>query len=141
MEFLREMGGHGCEGLVLWIGTAVDGEAVIQRHLIPKQVPIRSRYGLSVRVDGETLHELNVWLHQNQLRLLVQVHSHGEHAYHSETDDEHSVVTTLGALSIVIPHFAVAPFSFKSSAVLRLTEAGWIELTSKQAEQLINVGD
>jgi len=139
MDFLREIGRHGCEGLALWIGTIIDDEAEIKRYLVPKQVPVRSPDGLSVHVDGETLHELNVWLHQNQLRLLAQIHSHGEHAYHSDTDDQHSVVTTLGALSIVVPHFAVNPFSFRSCAVLRLTGSGWMELKEKQAEQLIVV--
>jgi hypothetical protein len=137
MNFLREVGTHGCEGLALWIGTILNDEAQIKQYIVPKQLPTRSPDGLSVHVDGQTLHELNVWLHQNQLRLFAQVHSHGEHAYHSDTDDEHSVLTTLGALSIVVPHFAVAPFSFKSCAVLRLTEAGWVELTEKQAEQLV----
>jgi hypothetical protein len=137
MDFLRAVGTQGCEGLALWIGTIVNDEAQINQYVVPKQVPIKSRHGLSVHVDGQTLHELNVWLHQNQLRLFAQVHSHGEHAYHSDTDDEHSVVTTLGALSIVVPHFAVAPFSFNSCVVLRLAESGWVELTEKQAEQLV----
>jgi hypothetical protein len=139
MDFLQEVGTRGCEGLALWIGTIINDEAEVKQHLIPRQVLIRSDHGLSVRVDGDTLHELNVWLHQNHARLLAQVHSNGESAYHSDTDDKHSVVTTLGALSIVIPHFAVAPFSFKSCAVLRLTGAGWLELTERQAEEIICV--
>jgi hypothetical protein len=139
IDFLREIGTYGCEGLALWVGTIDGDEAVIKRYLIPKQAPVRSGDGLSVHVDGETLYELNVWLHQNRMRLFAQVHSHGEHAYHSDTDNEHSVVTTLGALSIVVPHFAVGPFNFKSSAVLRLTETGWLELTDEQAKELIKV--
>lgn len=137
LGFLRYAGGQGCEGLALWVGILKGNEAEIRRSLIPKQIAVRSRHGLSVHMDGEALHELNVWLHQNRMRLFAQVHSHGEGAYHSETDDEHSVVTTMGALSIVIPHFAAEPFSFESSAILRLTPSGWVELTRREAEGIL----
>lgn len=139
MSFLREIGRHGCEGLALWVGDINEEDAVVQSCVIPKQHPVKSEYGLSVHVDGETLHELNVWLHQERLRLLAQVHSHGEFAYHSETDDEHSIVTTFGALSIVVPHFATASFSFKSAAVLRLTSDGWQQISEKESERLVTV--
>lgn len=139
MEFLRIQGRSGFEGLVLWVGTVSGDAAVIRDAVVPRQSPVRSQFGLSVHVGAETLHELNVWLHQNKLRLLCQVHSHGEHAYHSELDDEHSVVTTIGALSVVVPHFAVYPFSFQSSAVLRLTGEGWVQLDATVASKLLEV--
>jgi hypothetical protein len=139
MEFLRIQGRSCLEGLVLWVGTVSDETAAIREAVVPRQSPIRSQFGLSVHVGAETLHELNVWLHQNKFRLLCQVHSHGEHAYHSELDDEHSVVTTIGALSIVVPHFAVRPFSFESSAVLRLTSERWVRLDATVASKLLEV--
>lgn len=140
LQFLREMGTHGCEGLVLWVGIAVDNEARVHQTVIPKQIPVRSRDGLSVHVDGETLYDLNVWLYEKRLRLLAQVHSHGEHAYHSETDNQHSIVTTFGALSIVVPYFGNVPCSLESFAFLRLSAKGWVELSRDEIQGLIDVG-
>ena len=139
LQFLREQGTQGCEGLVLWVGLASGDTAHVQRAVVPKQTAIRSRYGLSIHVDSETLYDLNVWLYEKRLRLLAQVHSHGEHAYHSETDNQHSIVTTLGALSAVVPYFGNVPCSLAHFALLRLSARGWIELSKEEAQELIDV--
>jgi hypothetical protein len=139
LQFLHAKGSQGCEGLVLWVGLVFDDKANVQQAVIPKQTAIRSRHGLSVHVDGETLYDLNVWLYEKRLRLLAQVHSHGEHAYHSETDNQHSIVTTLGALSVVVPHFGNVPCSLEYFALLRLSAGGWIELSRKEIQELIDV--
>jgi hypothetical protein len=138
LGFLREAGSRRCEGLVLWVGHVLDSEAHVRQTVVPKQIAIQNHDGLSVHVDGETLYNLNIWLYENRLKLLVQVHSHGEHAYHSETDNQHSIVTTLGALSIVVPHFGNFA-SFESMAFLRLSAKGWAELPSEQVKKLIQV--
>jgi Prokaryotic homologs of the JAB domain len=139
LQFLRVKGKQECEGLVLWVGIADNDAAQVQQAVVPKQIAVRSRHGLSVHVAGETLHDLNVWLYEKRLRLLAQVHSHGEHAYHSETDNEHSIVTALGALSVVVPYFGNVPCSLESFAFLRLSAKGWIELSREEVQGLIDV--
>lgn len=139
LEFLRETGSRRCEGLALWVGHVLGTEAQVLQAIVPKQIAIQSPDGLSVYVDGDTLYNLNVWLYEKQLKLLAQVHSHGEHAYHSETDNRHSIVTTLGALSIVVPYFGNVPCSVESFAFLRLSTKGWIELSREKIRGLIDV--
>jgi hypothetical protein len=139
IEFLRTAGKMGYEGLVLWVGELQEATAVVTMPFVPKQFPMRSEAGIGIYIDADTLYEMNVWLHRNRLRLLAQVHSHGEHAYHSDTDNSFSIVTTVGALSIVVPHFAKNGFALESCAVYRLHLAGWMELSRIQARQLIMV--
>lgn len=137
--FLRAVGRTGNEAIALWVGSVEGSSACVSDVVIPRQTPIRSSDGLAIYIDATTLHELNVWLHTSRLRLLGQVHSHGEDAYHSDTDDHHSVVTTFGALSIVVPFFAQEPMILSGCAVHRLTKSGWVELPADQAAQLITV--
>jgi hypothetical protein len=137
MEFLAAMGKTGCEGLALWVGSIDGSDGFVTQVVAPQQTPIRSEDGLAVYVGPEALHDLNVWLHQHQRRLLAQVHSHGEHAYHSPTDDQYSIVTTVGAVSIVIPGFARDPFDLRTCSVHRLTSDGWVTLRQNEAAGML----
>lgn len=139
MQFLAAMGNTGNEGLVLWAGTIESAEAFVTEAMAPRQTPIRTETGLAIYVGPETLHDLNVWLHQHRVRLLAQVHSHGEEAYHSSTDDQYSLVTTLGGLSVVVPAFAQAPFDLETCSVHRLTTNGWITLNRTEAARLLDL--
>jgi hypothetical protein len=139
-EFMAAMGKKGHEGLALFLGTLNGCEALVTHTYIPRQRAIRTEHGLLLQIDSDALHQLNVDLYENKLRLLAQVHSHGEHAYHSSTDDEHSIITVLGGLSVVVPHFAVAPFDLSSAAAYRLTRAGWRELTYREKSEQIMIG-
>lgn len=91
-----------------------------------------------VRVDGDALHRLNVWLYQHQQMLGVQVHAHPTDAYHSDTDDTFPIVTTLGGLSLVVPNFCRRDL-FRGSAAYRLTPNGWVE-SDRPPHELIEVG-
>jgi hypothetical protein len=137
-DFMAEVGEKGYEGLALFFGSVEGKEARVLRTYIPGQRAIRSASGLLLRVESEALHDLNVHLYETGLRLLAQIHSHAEHAYHSLTDDDYSIVTVLGGLSLVIPDFARRPFKLSECAAYRLTYSGWRELTdSEKTEQII----
>lgn len=67
----------------------------------------------------------------------MQVHVHQGAAYHSETDDKYSLVSTPGFLSLVIPECAQGPLSLAGCHLSRLMPDGnwrsvrateWIEL-------------
>lgn len=139
VDFLRQVGQHGDEGLVLWCGQVDLGEAAVKRIVIPDQQPIRVESGICVTVGPQALHDLNVFLYENQMRLIAQVHSHAENAYHSDTDDRFSVVTTLGALSIVVPFFAANGIVLSECAIYRLCDSGWHEFTAIQKSALLQV--
>jgi hypothetical protein len=141
LAHLREAGEDGYEGLALLAGTIMGTTAALSHTIIPRQHAMRTPAGLCVMVDAEELHNINVHLYEHQLRLIAQVHSHGEHAYHSDADDRYSVVTALGALSIVVPYFAKQPFSLRHCAVYRLQHHGWIPLNHQQASTLLELTD
>ncbi|MFL5562029.1 MAG: hypothetical protein ACJ79K_11185 [Gemmatimonadaceae bacterium] len=123
IAFLRDMGGHGCEGFVLWSGTLLDSASFhFDCAIIPSQSASVTSAGLLVTVDGEALFQVNKAIHERGEILGAQVHSHPTSAYHSATDDDFPLATLLGALSVVIPNFArEAPKDLDEWAWYRLT--------------------
>ena len=139
-DHLRQMGKQGVEGFALWVGVKSDKVVRVREAYIPRQRAVRSKAGLCVVVDHEELHRMNVWLYQNGLEIVAQLHSHPGSAYHSDTDDSFPVATTVGCLSVVVPNFAVEPFAVSSCAVYRLMPSGqWAEVPSYNAAGLISI--
>jgi hypothetical protein len=102
---------------------------------VPKQNSYRLHSGLCVRVEGDELHRLNVWLYEAGEVLAIQVHAHPDEAYHSETDDTYPIVATLGGLSIVAAEFCRAGLFTSSTEIYRLQPDGW----TKQKADLVKV--
>ena len=136
---LREAGEEGFELFVLWSGE-VDGSSgrVLAVH-VPEQTSYKTPNGLVVRVEGEALHRLNVWLFDNAHVLLTQVHAHPTDAFHSDTDDAFPIVTTLGGLSVVVPDFAQHDVFGAGTRAYRLTRAGWLEIPEVEMDNLFEV--
>lgn len=134
---LRHAGKEGYELFVLWSGRHDGSNFHVKTAHVPKQTSYRSKSGLSVRVEGEALHKLNVWLFEHTEMLGAQVHAHPSDAYHSTTDDTFPIVTILGGLSLVVPDFCQAGLLVESAAY-RLALDGWRE-TVTPVTQLIKV--
>lgn len=139
---LIEVGRSGYEGLGLWVGRVAEETATVDRALIPEQRLIRGPSGVGVFVDGAELHRINVWLFDNGLRILAQIHSHPTDAYHSDTDDDNALATAAGSLSLVVPDFAKGPFDLSQVAVYRLDSAGtWVPVSPAAVSRLIEIVD
>lgn len=124
-EALRRAGERGYELFVLWSGV-VDGTAFnVETHHVPKQTSYQLTSGLCVKVDGDELHRLNVWLFEAGQSLGVQVHAHPRRAYHSATDDAYPIVATVGGLSVVAPNFCRKRLLSRGTAVYRLRGGRW----------------
>lgn len=138
---IRSAGQEGYELFVVWSGTR-DGDtfAVAEAH-VPRQVSYKLDDGLCVRIGGPELHRLNVWLYEAQQVVGVQIHSHPEDAYHSETDDTYPIATLDGSLSIVLPSFGRDGFASEDIAAYRLTRDGWLELTGPLSDLLEILAD
>ncbi len=135
---LRLIGRQDLEGFALWAGVLEDGIFIVTHVRIPEQAGLRTDDGVLVAVGSDELHRLNVWLYEEGLTLIAQIHSHPTDAYHSETDDALPIVTTLGGLSLVVPFFARATFSLDDYAVYRLMpHEGWTELAADEVSELI----
>ena len=137
---LCDMGRQGVEGVAFWAGRRATGGFDVLATIIPTQTGLRSDSGVAVRVDGDELFRMNVWLHQNQLQLVAQIHSHPGAAYHSDTDDDYAIMTTVGGLSIVVPNFGRDAIRLEECAVYRLdARQGWVDLSVANAPRLIEL--
>jgi hypothetical protein len=119
-DSLRRAGVDGFESFVLWTGKLDCNVFQVRTAHVPRQRSYKLRSGLCVRVEGEALHKLNVWLYEHAEILGAQVHAHPTRAYHSETDDAFPMVTVFGGLSLVVPDFCRTGL-FERSAAYRYT--------------------
>lgn len=141
-KFLRLVGQRGSEGLVLWVGVVNDTAFDVTDLVIPNQKGVISDDGVCVIIDTEELRRLNYALYHAKKELIAQLHSHPTDAYHSDTDDEYPVVTTMGGLSLVAPDFASRPFDLRDYATYRLSKhATWDEMREKDVLNLIKIVD
>ncbi len=141
-EALRTFGEQECEGLVLWLGhVESDNISYVKRILVPPQDSITSENGVGYFVTSETLFSLNKFLSETGLRLLAQVHSHPDRAYHSTADDRYCIVTTEGGFSIVVPIFGFGPADLSQWAVYQLIKGIWEKLSSRQVRAIFLIND
>ena len=141
-QHLREAGSTHCEGVAFWAGRIAAEVFEVHAALVPAQIQTRSADGVAVMITGDELFRMNVWLHKNRMTVVAQLHSHPGEAYHSDTDNDYSIVTQAGGLSIVVPDFAHGPFSLDTAAVYRLDAQGaWSELDATAAKTLIRILD
>lgn len=139
-EHMREAGKHHVEGVALFSGKENGDVFQIEKTIIPKQEAMSLEDGLLYSVGGDELHRINVWLYENKMSLIAQIHSHPGRAYHSGTDDAYPIVATVGGLSIVVPDFASGAIDINMCAVYRLQhEKGWVELNKEEKYSLIEI--
>jgi hypothetical protein len=134
---LKKAGDSGYELFVLWTGKLIDDAFEVQHTYVPTQESYRRDKRVHVRVDGEELHKLNRWLYEHGQVLGVQVHTHPDEAFHSETDDAYPIATTLGGLSIVVPNFARNGLVCEGMKVYRLAPRGWVQVPTEDIETLV----
>ncbi len=139
LQFIRTFGMQGAEALVLWLGN-VDAEAAwVTNAFMPKQHPISNENGVGYFVDGDALFQLNRHLAESGLRLIAQVHSHPQEAFHSPADDRYAIVTVDGGLSFVVPDFGRGGSNMAKWAVYRLDGRQWRPLSRTELQQLIEI--
>ena len=124
---------------MLWLGDIEAHAANVQQAFAPSQHGIAGEDGLAYFVSGETLFELNRDLAASGLRLIAQVHSHPQEAYHSEADDRYAIVTAEGGLSLVVPDFGHAEAHPATWAVYRLNGGSWRHVPERDARALLEV--
>ena len=75
-----------------------------------------------------------IWfeLHDAQLEIRVQVHTHRGRAFHSRLDDNFPLLQTAGFMSLVIPRFALGPAGLDDAHLVELQPDGtWRELDAR----------
>lgn len=128
---LAEIGEHGVEGVVLWIGRQpVDCSVEIIEALVPWQVALRSEDGLAVTIPDWAVSELILGLEPGTY-IPIRVHSHPQDAYHSSTDNLNRILSHKGSISIVVPWFARSEMRLGECSVNELgPDFRWTELST-----------
>lgn len=141
LAYLSKAGADGYEAFVVWGAVLENGgaRATMRTVIAPSQTAHRTPDGLLVTVEGRALFEINRTLYERGEILAAQMHSHPRDAYHSTTDDHFPLVTLDGALSVVVPNFALnAPGDIDEWAWYRLVRAGdWEPLSSTDAVEVL----
>jgi hypothetical protein len=139
-DHLRAAGAEGWEAFVLWAGRAAGERFDVLTTLVPKQTAHRTASGLLVEVGEDELFRINIWLYENRMQLIAQLHAHPGEAYHSGTDDAYPIMAQVGGLSLVLPDFAIRPFDVRDLAAYRLYPGrGWVRVPEAEIATLVNV--
>jgi proteasome lid subunit RPN8/RPN11 len=125
LVLLRDGGQLRNERVALWLAPAT-GSAALKEVYEPYQETARDYFHL----PPESLRALMARLKAGRLRVAAQIHTHPNEAFHSRADARWAIVRHVGALSLVLPHFAatttVATF-LEEVKTYELSEAGeWI---------------
>lgn len=137
---MREAGMQRVEGVALFAGIEIENTFKIQKTIVPEQEAMSLEDGLLYSVDSDELHRINVWLYENEMSLIAQIHSHPGRAYHSSTDDAYPIVATVGGISVVVPDFASRAIELSNCAVYRLSlENEWVELSENEKDNLFEI--
>jgi hypothetical protein len=139
LAFLRYVGDRKSEGVVLWLGRREPSGITVTEAYVPEQEAACDYF----RIPPPAMGALLTHLGETGTFIAAQVHSHPREAFHSETDDTWAIVRHLGALSLVVPHFArdTAAGNFvRQIAAFRLDHMNvWQELDAADRERTIGV--
>lgn len=131
---LREAGNRDAERLVLWIGRTKGNFSVVSSVLIPEQIASVDFF----RVPPNSMAQIVATLREQRNIIVAQVHSHPGEAFHSPADDKWALISRVGALSIVLPRFAlgVDKINFFTHAKLFVLSEhnSWIETPTQRSE-------
>ena len=103
ISFLHEGADSNSESMVLWLGTKQDRGWEVREVVRPDQEVDVDFF----RIPPPSMRKLMSHIRATRLQILAQVHSHPGRAYHSKADDAWAIVRHVGAVSIVVPTFAL----------------------------------
>ena len=100
---LQKAGRRDCECVVLWLGHIHNESIVVNEVYRPIQTARRDVFWIT----QEGMDELKSRLRSTRTMVAAQVHAHPRLAFHSAADDQWAIVRHEGALSLVLPYFAL----------------------------------
>ena len=125
---LRAAGTRRSEGVVLWLARS-DGDTVA---VCEAYVPDYSAASDFFYISPPSMSRLLGHLGRTETMIAAQVHSHPKEAFHSSADDRWAIVRHEGALSLVLPRFAMdtnaANFMGHVAAFRLDAQNEWIEI-------------
>ena len=128
LGWLRDAGHTRRECVALWLGRRGPATIDVMDAYRPEQTAEIDMFHIPPR--GMTA--LHAVLRQRRLMVAAQVHSHPAEAFHSKADDRWAIVRHEGALSLVVPQFALHTTTqnfLAHTKVFRFTATGrWQEI-------------
>ena len=103
LAHLQEAGKRHKECVVLWLAEDQGADLLVRHAHLPDQVARADIF----RIPPPSMRAILQSLSQSRLMIAAQVHSHPNEAFHSPADDAWAIVRHLGALSLVVPYFAL----------------------------------
>lgn len=136
---LQSVGRWHSEHVLFWLGKRQDRLISIQKIWTPEQRAGRAFF----EIPEHSMQALFDELRRNRLVVAAQIHTHPREAFHSWADDTWAILRHAGALSLVLPYFALKtrPDSFvKDAAVFVLSPANeWIEAAPKDVQEFYQI--
>jgi len=134
---LRDAGTMGHECVVLWLGRRGGDHVSVQEVYRPRHEARRDMFWIT----QEGMHELKDRLRSARTMVAAQVHTHPEAAFHSPADDRWAIVRHEGALSLVLPRFALqstAETFMTDVRIYRLSRSDrWCEVLPEDAQEYL----
>lgn len=105
ISIIRRDGDRGEERVALWLATAAPrSPAAIVEVYEPQQVVDVDYF----HIPPASMRALMNHLRSTRRRIAAQIHTHPGRAFHSEADAKWAIIRHSGALSLVLPRFAIA---------------------------------
>ena len=134
LTHLREAGRRRCECVVLWLGRRGGDAITIAEAYRPLQAAKEDMF----HIPPAGMTALHDQLRRHRFMVAAQVHSHPYRAFHSEADDRWAIVRHEGALSLVVPDFAmdttVTNFLDQAKVFRFSADAQWVEVAGYELQ-------
>ena len=136
-DALRSLSEGVRESVVLWIGIEGPDKAFVQRLLVPHQLASPKHFEVPLEERVRIIQELGV----SGEKVLAQLHTHPDRAFHSCADDRLALPRHTGAISIVVPDFAADWDGdlTQASVNCHLGRGVWSELTPQVVAKLFEI--
>jgi proteasome lid subunit RPN8/RPN11 len=132
---LKAAGNGRCECVVLWLGRRDGGSIRIEDAYRPPQMARADVF----RIPPAGMTALHGELRRKRFMVAAQVHSHPHEAFHSRADDRWAIIRHEGALSLVVPNFAIGTTLsnfLDTTKVFRFSaSAQWLEVPRPEVEK------
>lgn len=104
ISLLRREKERGEERVALWLASAAPrSPATIVEVYEPEQIVDVDYF----RIPSASMCTLMDHLRSTRRRIAAQIHTHPGRAYHSHVDAEWAIIRHVGAISMVLPRFAI----------------------------------
>lgn len=139
LDILRKSGTRGVEGVTLWLARRTDTEIAVAEVYTPEHEADSDYFHIPRHAMSALLRHLG----ETETFIAAQVHSHPCEAFHSLADDKWAIVRHEGALSLVVPDFAVHTLNHNfidEVAAFRLAHNNiWRELAEAERRAAIRI--